>query len=117
MEAIGNLLSQTLPARDEDSQPYSTGVPAAWLTAAESVVERLAIHYGAARMAAHWAGVNPEKAKAHWGKILMRMDRRNVGYALQYLPEHPPTIDEFCAVARRCPPPPRPALDHKDTAE
>lgn len=118
MEAIGNLLSQTLPGtRDEDSQPYSTGLPVEWVRAAEAVFEQLAIHYGAARMASHWAGINAEKAKIHWARSLMRIERRNIGYALKNLPDMPPTVDHFCSIARRCPPPPSIALAYKDTEE
>lgn len=117
MEAIGNLVSQTLQVKDEDSQPYSTGVPIEWLRMAEAVFERLAIHYGAARMAAHWNGVNADKAKQHWGRALIRMDRRSVGYALKNLPDMPPTVDEFCDIARRCPKPHVPFLGYKETDE
>lgn len=118
MQAIGNLLSQTLPAtQDEDSQPHSRGLPTEWIAAAESVFEQLAIHYGAARMAAHWAGINPEKSKIYWARRLMALERRNIGFALSNLPDMPPTVDEFCTIARRCPARPFAALTHKDSEE
>ena len=58
MQAIGTLLSQ--PSPDNDSQPYTQGIPSAWLEAVGTIFERFAMHYGAARMNAHWAGVNAE---------------------------------------------------------
>lgn len=118
MEKLGNLLSPPLRVtQDAESQPYSTGVPTEWISAAEAVFEQLAIHYGAARMSAHWNGVNPEKAKLHWARSLMKLERRGVGFALQHLPDMPPSIDEFCAIARRVPRKPFVAIQHKDSEE
>ena len=79
--------------------------------------EQLSIHYGAARMATHWAGLNPDKTKAYWARKLMRMSRRNAGFALSHLPKDPPTLDEFCAIANRCPPPEVKMLGYTPTKE
>jgi hypothetical protein len=56
-------------------------------------------------MSAHWNGINADKAKAYWGRKLMHMRRESIGYALRHLPNNPPTVEEFCAIASRCPPP------------
>lgn len=66
--------------------------------------ERFALHYGTARMASQWAGLDAEKSKGYWARKLALMPRQNIIYALQNLPQHPPTVDEFLAVCRRCPP-------------
>ena len=116
MQTVGNLLSRPLPDRD-DSQVYSTGLPSAWLEHAEVIFGQLAIHYGAARMAAHWNGVDPDKAKVYWAKRLMKLSRRSLGYALSHLPQNPPTVDEFCAIANRCPPPEVKMLGYTPTKE
>lgn len=105
------------PVTDAEKQPYSAGLPSIWLTATEAVFEQLAIHYGAARMSAHWAGISPEKAKLYWARQLMRLPRRSIGFALQNLPKMPPSIGEFCEIARRCPPQPFVALPFIDTPE
>ncbi len=75
------------------------------------------MHYGAARMNAHWAGVNAEKTKSYWAKKLINLERRNLAYALANLPEFPPSADEFLAIARRCPLPPFIALPYKDSEQ
>lgn len=117
MQAIGNLLSQPLPAQDNDSQPYSKGIPNAWLAAVETIFERFAIHYGAARMNAYWVGVDVDKSKSYWARKLVNLERRNLAYALANLPEFPPSADEFLSIARRCPLPPFVALPYKDSEE
>ncbi len=90
--------------------------PSEWLIAIEAIFEQFALHYGAARMAAHWSGLDAEKSKKYWAKKLSGLDRRSLGYALAHKPDHPPTPDEFLAIARRCPPPPVLALEHKRDA-
>lgn len=116
---IGQLLSK--PSRDPDDDPNprpSTALPREFRDAVEAIFERFAVHYGAARMGAHWAGLDPEKAKSYWARKLLTMPRRNVGHALQYLPQNPPNIDEFLAICRRCPPPQVAGmLSHKPSPE
>lgn len=64
------------------------------------------MHYGAARMAAHWGSVElAAGAKAYWARKLAHINRDQALYALRHLPQHPPTPDEFLAVARRAPAP------------
>lgn len=104
---IGQLLSQNSPGQIDDMNPRpSTELPRELLDSVEAIFERFALHYGAARMASHWSGLDAAKAKGYWSRKLALMPRRNIGYALQYLPERPPTVDEFVAVCRRCPPKP-----------
>jgi hypothetical protein len=116
---IGQLLSQHSPGQTDDPNPRpSMELQPGSLELVEKVFERFALHYGAARMASHWFGLDPDKAKAYWSRKLDRMPRRNLIYGMQYLPEKPPSVEEFLAICRRCPPEPVSGLlAHKPTPE
>lgn len=75
------------------------------------------MHYGAARMAAHWSGLDDEAAKDYWARRICRLDRRNIAYVMANLPERPPNVEEFLAIARRCPPLVVKMLPHKLSQE
>ncbi len=73
--------------------------PVAWL------FTRFVLHYGAARMATFWG---PDPAQAHaardyWRSKVGHLSAEQVRHTLEHLPDHPPTVDEFLAIARRAP--------------
>ena len=70
---------------------------------AEAIFEALALHYGATRMAAHWNGLDADRAKMYWAGKLDGVSSSAVRYSLKNLPVMPPTIDEFLAISRRAP--------------
>lgn len=81
--------------------------PVAWL------FRRFSVHYGAARMAAHWGGPEQaDEALAYWRRKLAGLNGDQVRHALDHLPGHPPTPDEFLAIARRAPLPTVRRLPH-----
>lgn len=70
---------------------------------AARIFEALALHYGATRVAAHWNGLDPERAKAYWGAKLDGVPSEAVLFVLKNLPQIPPNVDEFLAIAARAP--------------
>lgn len=96
--------SQGAIANLQDSERTSLkDQPPAWLIRVEGIFEALLTHYGSARMNAHWAGLDPERAKAYWARKLKGMPSEGVSYALMHLPKNPPNIDEFLEIAGRRP--------------
>lgn len=114
------LLSQHLPAAigSQQASPSTAAPPRESVSEpVEQLFKRFVVHYGTARMAAHWAGQKPEDVNRYWSDRLTGMPRRAVEYGLDHLPDYPPTVDEFRAVCNRCPKPFVRALEHKLGAE
>lgn len=115
---IGQLLSPLSPGQSEDPNPRpSTEQQPALVDVVEKIFEQFALHYGGTRMATFWAGLDPMKTKGYWARKLAFMPRRNLGYGLRYLPQHPPSVDQFIAICNRCPPPQVDGLLASETSE
>lgn len=72
--------------------------PVSWL------FRRFAVHYGAARMAAHWGSPQQAgEALAYWRRKLAGLTGEQVRFALGHLPDNPPNPNDFLAIARRAP--------------
>lgn len=71
-----------------------SSLPIAWI---EMIFERLSLTYGA-KVARMWAGVDPEKLKAHWARELygFKDHPESFSYALGHLDaEDPPNLEQF----------------------
>lgn len=68
----------------------------------DAIFRRLLARYGSA-WNAKWAGVPEEDVKTDWANVLGRFSREAVLYALEYLPEFPPTAGQFREICIRAP--------------
>lgn len=59
-------------------------------------------------MNANWEGQDPGHILRYWAGKLEGISDRSIGYALDNLPKHPPTVDEFREVAYHYRPPEKP---------
>lgn len=78
----------------------------------DRIFDKLTMVYGR-EFLQRWEGIDLNAVKADWAHELDGFDRFAVGikYALQNLPNKPPTVLEFRALARRAPEPEVPRLD------
>lgn len=84
-----------------DTRNASPAEPVEWL------FRRFAVHYGAARMSAHWGSADQaQEALAYWRRKLAGLNEAQFRHAVEHLPSNPPNPDEFLAIARRAPVPP-----------
>lgn len=83
-------------------------LPPAWI---ESLFARLMTRYGSAWMRM-WEGIDPAAVKADWSEELAGFQNRPkaLKYALEYLPDRPPNVQQFKAICARAPEPTPPAL-------
>lgn len=62
----------------------------------ERIHARMLVRYGAAWVNL-WKGIDPEAVKQDWAQELSGMPRDALRYALENLPERPPTVAQFKA--------------------
>lgn len=70
----------------------------------ERIFARLLVRYGSAFLR-KWDGLDLDLVKADWSRRLAIYAEHPAAliYALDHLPEQPPTVDQFAEVARRAP--------------
>jgi hypothetical protein len=85
-------------------------LPANWI---DQLFTKLAVPYRTA-WTMKWEGIDLDAVRADWAEELGGLHSsdgaRMIQYALRYLPERPPTVQEFRAQCNRCPPRPAVAL-------
>lgn len=97
--------------------------PNDFLSVIEAIFSKLMVRYGAA-WRAQWAGLDMSLVHADWAEELAGFARNQepLRYAMRHLPERPPTVAQFRAIANTCPPPgvqrlPAPAPSAESLAE
>lgn len=75
----------------------------------ERIHARLLVRYGA-RWTGLWQGIEPELVRRDWAIELGGLSDAAIAYALDHLPDDPPQVLRFRALALSAPPPPVAAL-------
>lgn len=90
-------------------------LPAAWV---DKIFAKLLLTYGR-DFSARWEGQDIAAVKADWGHELSALfaHPNAVSYALQSLPEKPPSVVEFKRIARNAPASEVPRIDHDTKAD
>lgn len=85
-------------------------LPAAWV---DRIFEKLTLVYGR-DFIGRWEGTDLNAVKSDWSHELSSLFTQPsaVAYALQNLPEKPPTVIEFRRIARGAPLPEEPQIEH-----
>ena len=83
-------------------------LPLPWV---ERIFEKLTLVYGQAFLR-RWADIDLNRVKSDWSHELSGFDRapQAIAFALANLPEAPPTVVQFKAIARQAPAPEVPLL-------
>ena len=78
-------------------------LPSAWI---DRLFAKLTVRYGQAFMR-QYADLDPSLVKADWGEVLAGFETHHeaLRYAVENLPDAPPSAMQFRAIARRAPPP------------
>jgi len=78
-------------------------LPDAWV---EEIFTRLVVRYGA-EWGRKWEGIDMGAVKTDWASVLggFRDHPECIAYALDYLPEKPPTVQQFVVLCNRAPEP------------
>lgn len=85
-------------------------LPAAWV---DRIFEKLTLAYGRDFLG-RWEGVELNAVKSDWAHELSGFDKHPeaIAWALQNLPERPPTVLDFRKIARLAPSKPVPQLEY-----
>ena len=68
----------------------------------DQIFARMLVRYGAAWLRM-WEGIDMEAVKADWAEVLGRCSRDTIVYALDRLPERPPTATQFRDICAQMP--------------
>ena len=90
-------------------------LPAAWV---DRIFAKLLLTYGR-DFSARWEGQDIAAVKADWGHELSVFftHHDSIAYALQHLPEKPPSVVEFKRIARNAPASSVPRVEHHTKAD
>lgn len=88
-------------------------LPPVWV---DRLFAKLTVRYGQAFMR-QYADLDPALVKADWAEVLAGFESNTdpLRYAIENLPDSPPSAMQFRAIARRSPPPPVTALPSPST--